>query len=129
MAIASFAAGENIANGQAVYVGENSRLFRASAAELSTARTVGIAIDTAGPGSLVRVNLDGIFVNYTNLTPGEKQYLSINTPGQIVAYSGWLSEFDASSQDAYLQYVGRAVLSSGVEIELAPPVEVLFPIT
>lgn len=127
MAIASFAAGENISNGDAVYVGENSRLFRASADDIATAATVGIAIDTAGAGSLVRVNLDGLFFDYENLTPSEKHFLSINNPGQVVAYSGWLEEFNAGANDAYLQYVGRAVLSSGMDIELSPPVLVQYP--
>ena len=128
MAIASFAAGELITAGQAVYVDESGYLYLAGAADVKTASAVGVAIDTGNPGSLVRVNCDAVYNGYSNLIPGDKQYLSILTSGQLVSYSGWLSEFNTNANSAYLEYVGRVISSSGVEVELSPPVFMTYPL-
>jgi hypothetical protein len=74
MAIASFAAGENITAGQVVYVNEVGRLFLASSADLTTASVVGIAIDTGSSNTLIRVNVDSLFYGYTGLIPGDRQF-------------------------------------------------------
>lgn len=129
MAVASFAAGELIAEGQAVYVGGDGLLYLASASSVTTSSLVGVAIDAGNPGTLIRVNCDALYNGYSNLVPGDRQFLSIATSGQLVSYSGWLSEFNTGAKDAYLQYAGRAVSSSGVEIEANPPVFVSYPLS
>ena len=129
MAVASFAAGQLISAGQAVYVDTNGFLYLASASNVTTASLVGIAIDTGNVGTLIRVNCDALYNGYSNLIPGDRQFLSITNSGQIVAYSGWLSEFNTRAQGAYLQYVGRVVSSSGVEVEANPPVFVNYPLS
>jgi len=129
MALAGFAAGQYITAGQACYVGSDGLLYLANASSPTTATTVGIAIDTGHPGTLIRVNVDAIYNNYSGLVPGVKQYLSIATSGQLVAYSGWLNEFNTRADSAYLQFVGRAISSSGVEVELSPPVYVQYPLS
>jgi hypothetical protein len=129
MAIASFAAGENITAGQVVYVNEVGRLFLASSADLTTASVVGIAIDTGSSNTLIRVNVDSLFYGYTGLIPGDRQFLSITNSGQLVSYSGWQQELDVYSDNAYLQYVGRAISTSGVEVELSTPIFMSYPIS
>lgn len=128
MAVAGFAAGQYITAGQACYVGSDGLLYLANAAKPATASTVGIAIDTGHPGTLIRVNVDAISNDYSNLIPGTAHYLSISTSGQIVPYSGWLNEFNTAAKSAYLQFVGRAISSSGVEVELNPPLYVQYPL-
>jgi hypothetical protein len=129
MAVAAFAAGELITAGEAVYVSGDGFLYRASAADIASAQTAGIAIDTGNAGTLIRVNADAIYYGYTNLTPGEGHYLSVATSGLIVAYSGWQEEFNTNAGTAYLQFVGRAISSSGVEVELSPPVQMNYPLS
>lgn len=129
MAVASFAAGELVTAGQVVYVATDGLLYLASAASLPTASTVGISIDTGNRGSLIRVNCDALYNGYSNLVPGDRQFLSILTSGQLVSYSGWLTEFNTNAKNAYIQYVGRAVSSSGVEVEANPPVFISYPLS
>ena len=129
MAIASFTAGEAITAGQAVYVDSVGKLFKASGGSQTTASVAGIAVDTGSAGTLLRVNVDAPYYGYDNLVPGDKHFLSIVNSGQITTYSGWLEEFDTYADVAYLQYVGRAIVTSGIEIELSSPVQVNYPIS
>ena len=129
MAIASFSAGEFITSGQAVYVNNTGKLFLASSADKTTSSVVGVAIDTGAVNTLIRVNLDSIYYGYTDLIPGDKQYLSITNSGQIVSYSGWRQELTTYADNAYLQYIGRAISTSGIEIELTPPLFISYPLS
>jgi|TARA_R100000479_G_scaffold2198_1_gene1321 hypothetical protein len=129
MAIASFTAGEAITAGQAVYVDSVGKLFKASGGSQTTASVAGIAVDTGSAGTLLRVNVDAPYYGYDNLVPGDKHFLSIVNSGQITTYSGWLEEFDTYADVAYLQYVGRAIVTSGIEIELSSPVQINYPIS
>ena len=129
MAIASFTAGEAITAGQAVYVDSGGKLFKASGGSQTTASVAGIAVDTGSAGTLLRVNVDAPYYGYDNLVPGDKHFLSIVNSGQITTYSGWLEEFDTYADVAYLQYVGRAIVTSGIEIELSSPVQINYPIS
>jgi len=128
MAVAGFAAGQYIQTGQVCYVGSDGFLYLANGASSETASSVGIAIDTGHAGSLIRVNVDAISNDYSNLTPGTPHYLSVATSGLPVAYSGWLSEVNTLGDSAYLQFIGRAVSSSGIEVELSPPLYVQYPL-
>ena len=129
MAIASFTAGEAITAGQAVYVDSVGKLFKASGGSQTTASVAGIAVDTGSAGTLLRVNVDAPYYGYDNLVPGDKHFLSIVNSGQITTYSGWLEEFNTYADVAYLQYVGRAIVTSGIEIELSSPVQINYPIS
>ena len=125
MAITSFRAGEAISAGQAVYVDANGLVFKASSITQSQASVVGIAVDSAESGSLIRVNNDAIYNGYSGLTAGDLQYLSITTSGQIVNSSGWQDEFDTVNIDPYQELLGRAVSSSGLSVELGKPRQVV----
>lgn len=127
MSLASFIAGEAISAGNAVYVGSTGLLYKANALNQTQASVVGVAIESGSSGSLVRVNTDHIYAGYTGLNPGEYRYLSILNSGQLVAYSGWAAELATISVDAYLETVGRAVTTSGLEVEASTPLYVVNP--
>jgi len=121
MALASFIAGEAISAGNALYVSSSGLVYKASALTSDKASVVGVAIDSGAAGNLIRVNCDSIQATYSGLTPGEYQYLSITNSGQLVNYTAWEAELANLSVDAYLEQVGRAVTTSGVEIEARRP--------
>lgn len=127
MAIASFRAGETIAASDAVYVGSNSLIYKASALNTTQASVGGIAIDGGSVGALIRVNTDSIYEGLSGLTPGEHQYLSITTSGALVNYAAWAAEFETVSVDAYVTNVGRAASTTQLEVEVTPPSLVINP--
>ncbi len=129
MAIASFQAGEAISAGDAVYVSLDGLIFKASSFNLTQATVVGIALDAGGAGSLIRVDTDALYARYTGLVPGEYRYLSVLTSGQLVSYSGWFDELGTTTIDAYLTTVGRAVTTSGMEVEVSKPLYTTNPVS
>ena len=127
MAITSFRAGEAISAGQAVYVSSAGLIFKASSLTQDQASVVGIAIDSAAAGDLVRVNSDAIYNEYSGLTPGDLQYLSITTSGQVVDYATWEAQLATVSVNPYQELIGRAITSSGVAVETGKPRYVVNP--
>lgn len=122
MSIASFRTGQAISAGDVLYVGASGLAYKASAAYQDQASVIGLSIDTAAAGSLVRVNTDAIYASASGLTPGETRYVSILSSGQHVTYSGFINELSTSVlQGAYLEVVGRSVTTSGLEIETGRP--------
>lgn len=127
MAITSFKAGESISAGEAVYVSSAGLIFKASSLTQDQASAVGIAIDSGAAGFLIRVNSDAIYNEYSGLTPGELQYLSITTSGQLVNYVTWEAELGTVSINPYKELIGRAITSSGVTVEIKKPEYVVNP--
>jgi hypothetical protein len=127
MALTSFKAGESISAGQAVYVASTGFVYKASSLTRDQASVIGIAIDSGAAGDLIRVNPDGVYSDYSGLTPGELQYLSVTTSGQVVNYSTWVSELATVGYDPYQETIGRAITSSGVEVELGRPLYTVNP--
>lgn len=127
MAITSFRAGESISAGEVVYVSSAGLIYKASALTQDQASAVGIAIDSAAAGSLVRVNSDAIYNEYSGLTPGELQYLSITTSGQVVDYATWEAQLATVSINPYQELIGRAITTSGVAVETGKPRYVVNP--
>lgn len=126
MAIASFIAGETISAGDAVYVGANNLIYKAIATNLTQSSVVGVAIDSGQSGALLKINTDALYFSYSGLTAGNTLYLSIANSGQLVSYSTFSSQLASSSlSGAYLESVGRAVSSSGIEIEVGKPVYII----
>ena len=128
MAITSFRAGEAISAGQAIYVSSAGLAFKASSSTQDQASVAGIAIDSGAAGDLIRVNSDAIYDSYSGLTPGEAQYLSITTSGQVVNYATWAAQLATVGFNPYQEVIGRAVSSSGVSVELGRPLYVVNPI-
>ena len=122
MSIASFRTGQAISAGDVLYVGASGFVYKASAAYRDQASVVGLSVDTAAAGSLVRVNTDAIYSNASGLTPGEIRYVSLLTSGLHVNYSGFVSEVRSTSYSGvYLAVVGKAVTTSGIEVEAGKP--------
>lgn len=127
MAITSFRAGEAISAGQAVYVASTGFIYKASSLTQDQASVVGIAVDSGVQGELIRVNSDAIYNAYTGLTPGELQYLSITTSGQIINYATWAAQLDAVSINPYQEIIGRAITTSGIAVEVGKPRYIVNP--
>jgi hypothetical protein len=127
MAITSFRAGESISAGEAVYVSSAGLIYKASSFTQDQASVVGIAVDSASSGELVRVNSDAIYNEYSGLTPGELQYLSITTSGQVVDYATWEAQLATVSVNPYQELIGRAITSSGVAVETGKPRYIVNP--
>lgn len=121
MALLSFVAGETISANNAVYVSSNGLVYKASASTAPQATVAGIALDSGSTGSLIRVNPDRITTTFSGFTPGEYQYLSL-TSGSITQYPSWITALSSSAlAGAYLTRIGRAVSSSGLEVEIGSP--------
>ena len=127
MAIISFRAGETISAGQAVYVSSAGLIFKASSFTQDQASVVGVAIDSGSAGDLLRVNSDAIYNQYSGLTPGDLQYLSVTTSGQIVNYAAWQAELETVGVNVYQSLVGRTITTSGVAVELGKPKYIVNP--
>lgn len=127
MAITSFRAGEAISAGQAVYVSSAGLIFKASSFTQDQASVVGIAIDSGVSGELIRVNSDAVYNEYSGLNPGDLQYLSITTSGQVVDYATWEAQLATVNLNPYQELIGRAITSSGVAVEVGKPRYVINP--
>lgn len=129
MAIVSFRAATAISAGQPVTVASGGTIYPSSAADAVNARSVGIALDTATVGGLVRVDKDKIQHIFTGQIAGSIPYLSLVSGGIQPTYSAFQSEANASALSiVYAAPLGRAVSSSGINIELSQPVMVYTPI-
>lgn len=126
MAIASFIAGEAISAGDVVYVSPSGLLLKSIATSFVQAAAVGVATNAGAAGSLISVNSDSIQTGFTSLTPGDFQYLSATTSGSLVTYSSWAGQLAATTLSGlFLSPVGRALTTTSVEIELAPPTYII----
>jgi len=123
MAITSFIAGEAISAGNAVYVTPSGYLYRAIATNQTQAAVVGLSLDTVVVSGLARVVSDFIYSNSSSLTPGDFQYLSVATSGNVVSYSTWQTELNATTlSGAFLANVGRALSTTSLEVEVQKPI-------
>lgn len=128
MAVTSFKAGEAISAGNAVYLSSAGLIYKASAVLSNQAAAIGLALDSGAAGSLIRVDGDFLYTSASGLTPGEYRYVSILSSGINVSYSAWAAELASTAYDgAYLTILGRAVSTSGVEVELSRPLFVSNP--
>jgi len=123
MAINSFIAGEAISAGNAVYVTSSGYLYRAIATNETQASVVGLSLDTVVVSGLARVVSDFIYPNSSSLTPGDFQYLSVATSGNVVSYLTWQTELNATTlSGAFLTNVGRALSTTSLEVEVQKPI-------
>ena len=123
MAITSFIAGEAISAGNAVYVTPSGYIYRAIATNQTQAAVVGLSLDTVVVSGLARVVSDFIYSNSSSLTPGTFQYLSVATSGNVVSYSTWQTELNATTlSGAFLTNVGRALSTTSLEVEVQKPI-------
>ena len=122
MAIVSITAGGSITAGDVVTLDSSGLAHKATALTVSQATAVGVALDSGGAGNLVRVNADSVYAQFSDLTPGEDQFVSV-VSGQIANYPAWISGVVTGGYTGgYMTRVGRAVTTSGLGIEIQPPV-------
>ena len=125
-----FTAGENLIQGQAVYVSGTYALSASAASGVSPSRynVIGFTSAAASTSANVTVVVDDIaligssnIAGAAQLTPGTYYYLSKYT-GQISPYSTASGTVTASGGYAALVTVGQALSASELQVEVAPPV-------
>jgi hypothetical protein len=123
MSLVTFRPGENISTGDVVFVGVSGLAFKANAIYSDQASAVGIATTPGTFGSGFRVDTDGVYANYSGLTPSDNQYVALTPSGGIATYSGFVDQLSLSFiPGAYLTVIGRALSASGVSIERGRPI-------
>lgn len=122
MAIVSFTAGGSITAGDVVTLDSSGLAHKATALTIDQATAVGVAIDSGITGNLIRVNADSVYAQFSGLTPGEDQFVSVIS-GQIVNYPAWISGVVSGGYGyGYMTRIGRAVSTSGLDVEIERPV-------
>jgi hypothetical protein len=125
-----YTAGENLIQGQVVYVSGTYALSASAASGVaSTVYTpIGITAAAASAAATVSVILDDTAVvsaanitAATQLIPGEYYYLSQYT-GELTAFSTASGTVTAASGYAALVSVGQALSASELAVEIQPPV-------
>jgi len=120
--LVSFRAGQAITAGDVVTVNASGLLYKASAVAENTARVVGLAINGGGVNELITVTKDSYFASLSGLTPGSSVYLSITSGALNSSYSSWITQVNgASLSGAYITNIGRAVTTSGLNVEISKP--------
>jgi arabinogalactan endo-1,4-beta-galactosidase len=126
MALTSFQTDEAISAGNLVFLTSTGLIKKAIATVKEQASVIGVALDSGTTGNLIRVNTDAIYSNFSALTPGNVQYLSIASSGSLVDYPSWQTQLNAlSASGAFLTQVGRAISTTSVEIEISKPIYVI----
>ena len=125
MAITSFQAGEAISAGNAVVVSNSGVLLKGLATSQAQSSLVGIALDTASTGNLVRVCSDSVYTGSSSFLPGVVQYLSPTASGVLIDYPTWVSQLTSlPTSGAFLTRVGRAISTTNLEVEIEKPIYV-----
>ncbi len=75
----AFTAGEDIVTGDAVYLASENTVRKASAASEGTLPAVGIAANSAGAGSSVKVAIAGTVSGLANLNTGRRYYVGVGS--------------------------------------------------
>lgn len=128
----TFTAGQNLTQGQVVYVSGTSVFPATALSGVPSARyeAIGITAASAGTSSGVAVILDDVAVlSSANITaesaliPGEYYYLS-KYSGQVTRYSTASGVISASGTNQYqvLAGIGTALSTTELEVEIDTPV-------
>lgn len=114
-------AGGSISANDFVFVNSAGLAFKSCALTQAQATTVGVALSSASAGSLFQVESDSVVATFSGLTPGSMQYVAVSS-GSIAEYPVWINSVVSGGYvGAYLSPVGRAVTTSGIEIERGLP--------
>lgn len=128
--VTSYTAGETIEVGDFVCFDAGSLVKASASGGVAVARhsPIGAASSSGTAGQTVRINSDNIVVlsdaniyGETQLTPGEDYYLAADY-GQITRYSSTPAGITASGGYGALVYVGRALSTTQLEVEIQPKV-------
>lgn len=113
--------GDNVSANDVVFVNPAGLAFKASALTQNQATAVGVALTAAPAGGQVKIETDSYLATFSGLTPGEMQYVAVSS-GQIANYPTWInSVVSGGYTGAFLTSVGRALTSSGIELERGLP--------
>jgi hypothetical protein len=121
--VASFylVTGDSVSANDFVFVNSVGLVFKASALTQAQATTVGVALNSAAAGGFVKIESDAFVATFSGLSPGDMQYVAVAS-GEIANYPNWINAVVSGGYDgAYLTPVGRAISSSGIEIERGLP--------
>lgn len=128
--VTSYTAGETLEVGDFVCFDAGSLVKASASGGVSAARhsPIGSAASSGTVGETVRVNSDNIVVlsdaniyGETQLVPGEDYYLAADY-GQVTRYSVPPGGITASGGYGALVYVGRALSTTQLEVEIQPKV-------
>lgn len=121
MARITLVAGGAVSSNDFVYIDPVGLAHKASALTQSQATTIGVALTSATAGSSFTIETDALIPTFSGLTPGDMQYLTA-TSGVVADFSSALSSVvTAGLPGGYLTPVGRAITSSGIEVERGFP--------
>lgn len=126
-----FTAGDNLIQGQVVYVSGTYVLPASAASGVAATQynAIGITTQAAPILSGVSVNIDDIavvsaanLVDESTLTPGQYYYLS-KYSGQLTRYSTASGTVTASGGYAALVNLGLALSTTELHVEIQPPID------
>ena len=129
--LVNFTAGADLIQGEVVYVSGVYAVPASAVSGVDSAQhqAVGLTAEAAVQNATVSVNLDDIAVVSaanltadTQLTPGQYYYLS-KSQGQLTAFSTASGTVSAGSGYAALVNLGLAVSTTGLHVEIQPPVD------
>ena len=121
MARITLVAGGAVSSNDFVYIDPVGFAHRASALTQPQATVIGVALTSAATGATFTVETDALIPTFSGLTPGDMQYLTV-TSGVVADFSSALGSVVTAGLDGgYLTPVGRAITSSGIEIERGFP--------
>ena len=113
--------GDNVSANDFVFVNSVGLAFKASALTQDQATTIGVALNSASAGGYVKVESDAYVATFSGLSPGDMQYVAVAS-GEIANYPTWINSVVSGGYvGAYLSPVGRAISSSGIEVERGIP--------
>lgn len=121
MAVVTLIAAEDISSSDAVYVTADGKVAKALATSRESASVAGFALNAAATDSLVRVDVDGVAIGFTGLTPGDYRYVSLLNPGELCSFSEFATDIAAVTTDGFLTNVGQVISPTSISIAIEPP--------
>jgi len=113
-------AGENLVAGDAVYINNDGKVYKALANSSNTAIVLGFAISDAAQNSSVSIQIGGEIGNlsFTAADIGKQAYLSASTSGQVVSYA-------PVANDEYKCVLGIITSATEIVFQRAPIIKIV----
>jgi len=128
MGFATFLAGETLSPGQPVALTSGGVIYKCCAVDPNTSTLLGVCLESGMPYSQVRVGIDNAGYLYSNLTVGESYYVGLTSGTLISGYNNFVTALSGTAfLSAALNYVGRAITTSRIGLEVSPPLQLQNP--